>query len=165
MRGWDIWWIISSRNFSFLKFMQKDKIFMCDSTPDNQMFQYFITVVPTRLNTYKISADTHQFSVTERVSQKKNVTPFVINEKGLKRMMVFRQHHTVCFLGTGDKPRSRKSRSFWHLREVWHQLPDGDGQWAAYAPVAVPGPPVWHRWGYILHDRQAQVYFNQQLCF
>ncbi|KAI4802944.1 hypothetical protein KUCAC02_006511 [Chaenocephalus aceratus] len=32
----------------------------------NQMFQYFITVVPTRLNTYKISADTHQFSVTER---------------------------------------------------------------------------------------------------
>jgi hypothetical protein len=35
---------------------------------DNQMFQYFITVVPTKLHTYKISADTHQFSVTERVS-------------------------------------------------------------------------------------------------
>ena len=34
------------------------------------MFQYFITVVPTRLNTYTISADTHQFSVTERVSKK-----------------------------------------------------------------------------------------------
>ncbi|XP_012496411.1 PREDICTED: endoplasmic reticulum-Golgi intermediate compartment protein 2 [Propithecus coquereli] len=33
---------------------------------DNQMFQYFITVVPTKLHTYKISADTHQFSVTER---------------------------------------------------------------------------------------------------
>ncbi|XP_069021061.1 endoplasmic reticulum-Golgi intermediate compartment protein 2-like isoform X2 [Embiotoca jacksoni] len=33
---------------------------------NNQMFQYFITVVPTRLNTYKIAADTHQFSVTER---------------------------------------------------------------------------------------------------
>uniref|UniRef100_A0A3Q3M1F1 Endoplasmic reticulum-Golgi intermediate compartment protein n=1 Tax=Mastacembelus armatus TaxID=205130 RepID=A0A3Q3M1F1_9TELE len=33
---------------------------------NNQMFQYFITVVPTRLNTHKISADTHQFSVTER---------------------------------------------------------------------------------------------------
>ncbi|XP_075886125.1 endoplasmic reticulum-Golgi intermediate compartment protein 2-like [Nelusetta ayraudi] len=33
---------------------------------NNQMFQYFITVVPTKLNTYKISADTHQFSVTER---------------------------------------------------------------------------------------------------
>ncbi|XP_060932385.1 endoplasmic reticulum-Golgi intermediate compartment protein 2-like [Limanda limanda] len=32
----------------------------------NQMFQYFITVVPTKLNTHKISADTHQFSVTER---------------------------------------------------------------------------------------------------
>lgn len=30
------------------------------------MFQYFITVVPTKLHTYKISADTHQFSVTER---------------------------------------------------------------------------------------------------
>nr|XP_043877459.1 endoplasmic reticulum-Golgi intermediate compartment protein 2-like isoform X2 [Solea senegalensis] len=38
----------------------------CDSTTDNQMFQYFITVVPTRVNTYQISADTHQFSVTER---------------------------------------------------------------------------------------------------
>ncbi|TKC47550.1 hypothetical protein EI555_007975, partial [Monodon monoceros] len=32
----------------------------------NQMFQYFITIVPTKLHTYKISADTHQFSVTER---------------------------------------------------------------------------------------------------
>lgn len=31
------------------------------------MFQYFITIVPTKLNTYKVSADTHQFSVTERV--------------------------------------------------------------------------------------------------
>lgn len=38
---------------------------------DNQMFQYFITVVPTKLHTYKISAETHQFSVTERVSKKK----------------------------------------------------------------------------------------------
>ncbi|RXN23386.1 endoplasmic reticulum-Golgi intermediate compartment 2 [Labeo rohita] len=33
---------------------------------DNQMFQYFITVVPTKLQTYKVSADTHQYSVTER---------------------------------------------------------------------------------------------------
>ncbi|XP_043944132.1 endoplasmic reticulum-Golgi intermediate compartment protein 2 isoform X1 [Protopterus annectens] len=32
----------------------------------NHMFQYFITVVPTKLDTYKISADTHQYSVTER---------------------------------------------------------------------------------------------------
>ncbi|XP_006633119.1 endoplasmic reticulum-Golgi intermediate compartment protein 2 [Lepisosteus oculatus] len=32
----------------------------------NQMFQYFITIVPTKLKTYKISADTHQYSVTER---------------------------------------------------------------------------------------------------
>lgn len=32
----------------------------------NQMLQYFITVVPTKLHTYKTSADTHQFSVTER---------------------------------------------------------------------------------------------------
>lgn len=51
---------------------------VCFAT-DNQMFQYFITVVPTRLNTYKISADTHQFSVTERVSEKQlkpyNTTP------------------------------------------------------------------------------------------
>uniref|UniRef100_A0A4W5PFR1 Endoplasmic reticulum-Golgi intermediate compartment protein n=1 Tax=Hucho hucho TaxID=62062 RepID=A0A4W5PFR1_9TELE len=32
----------------------------------NEMFQYFITVVPTKLLTSKVSADTHQFSVTER---------------------------------------------------------------------------------------------------
>lgn len=34
---------------------------------DNQMFQYFITIVPTKLETYKLTADTHQYSVTERV--------------------------------------------------------------------------------------------------
>ncbi|KAJ1165824.1 hypothetical protein NDU88_006241 [Pleurodeles waltl] len=32
----------------------------------NQMFQYFITIVPTKLRTYRISSDTHQFAVTER---------------------------------------------------------------------------------------------------
>uniref|UniRef100_A0A8C8HZX8 Endoplasmic reticulum-Golgi intermediate compartment protein n=1 Tax=Oncorhynchus tshawytscha TaxID=74940 RepID=A0A8C8HZX8_ONCTS len=32
----------------------------------NEMFQYFITVVPTKLHTSKVSADKHQFSVTER---------------------------------------------------------------------------------------------------
>lgn len=36
------------------------------------MFQYFITIVPTKLNTYKVSAETHQFSVTEQVSLKGN---------------------------------------------------------------------------------------------
>ncbi|TRY54811.1 hypothetical protein DNTS_001778 [Danionella cerebrum] len=36
------------------------------SADHNQMFQYFITIVPTKLQTYKVSADTHQFSVTER---------------------------------------------------------------------------------------------------
>ncbi|KAG5273071.1 hypothetical protein AALO_G00147330 [Alosa alosa] len=35
-------------------------------TDHNQMFQYFITIVPTKLKTYKISAETHQYSVTER---------------------------------------------------------------------------------------------------
>ncbi|XP_034541450.1 endoplasmic reticulum-Golgi intermediate compartment protein 2-like [Notolabrus celidotus] len=32
----------------------------------SHMFQYFVTIVPTKLNTYKLSADTHQFSVTEQ---------------------------------------------------------------------------------------------------
>lgn len=31
------------------------------------MFQYFITIVPTKLQTYKVTADMHQYSVTERV--------------------------------------------------------------------------------------------------
>lgn len=33
---------------------------------NNQLFQYFITVVPTKLHTSDISVDMHQFSVTER---------------------------------------------------------------------------------------------------
>lgn len=32
----------------------------------NQLFQYFITVVPTKLHTSDVSVDMHQFSVTER---------------------------------------------------------------------------------------------------
>ncbi|KAG7217383.1 hypothetical protein INR49_021550 [Caranx melampygus] len=36
------------------------------TTDANHMFQYFVTIVPTKLNTYKVSADTHQYSVTER---------------------------------------------------------------------------------------------------
>uniref|UniRef100_H3D1F1 Endoplasmic reticulum-Golgi intermediate compartment protein n=2 Tax=Tetraodon nigroviridis TaxID=99883 RepID=H3D1F1_TETNG len=36
------------------------------TSKNNQMYQYFVTVVPTRLVTRQISADTHQFSVTER---------------------------------------------------------------------------------------------------
>lgn len=36
------------------------------STSANHMFQYFITIVPTKLNTYKLSAETHQYSVTEQ---------------------------------------------------------------------------------------------------
>ncbi|XP_051917734.1 endoplasmic reticulum-Golgi intermediate compartment protein 2 [Hippocampus zosterae] len=36
------------------------------TTESNHMFQYFITIVPTKLNTYKVAADTHQYSVTER---------------------------------------------------------------------------------------------------
>uniref|UniRef100_A0A3Q2CJY1 Endoplasmic reticulum-Golgi intermediate compartment protein n=1 Tax=Cyprinodon variegatus TaxID=28743 RepID=A0A3Q2CJY1_CYPVA len=36
------------------------------TTDANHMFQYFITIVPTKLNTYKVSAETHQYSVSER---------------------------------------------------------------------------------------------------
>ncbi|XP_077371614.1 endoplasmic reticulum-Golgi intermediate compartment protein 2 [Festucalex cinctus] len=36
------------------------------TTDSNHMFQYFITIVPTKLNTYKVAADMHQYSVTER---------------------------------------------------------------------------------------------------
>uniref|UniRef100_A0A1A7YGR6 Endoplasmic reticulum-Golgi intermediate compartment protein n=2 Tax=Iconisemion striatum TaxID=60296 RepID=A0A1A7YGR6_9TELE len=36
------------------------------TTEPNHMFQYFITIVPTKLNTYQVSAETHQYSVTER---------------------------------------------------------------------------------------------------
>ncbi|XP_041652014.1 endoplasmic reticulum-Golgi intermediate compartment protein 2-like isoform X2 [Cheilinus undulatus] len=32
----------------------------------SHMFQYFVTIVPTRLNTHRISANMHQFSITEQ---------------------------------------------------------------------------------------------------
>ncbi|KAL7976265.1 hypothetical protein Chor_002484 [Crotalus horridus] len=50
----------------------------------NQMFQYFVTVVPTKLQTHKISAETHQFAVTERVqlpdSQRNGHEPLVTED-------------------------------------------------------------------------------------
>ncbi|XP_075870925.1 endoplasmic reticulum-Golgi intermediate compartment protein 2-like [Nelusetta ayraudi] len=36
------------------------------SPESNHMFQYFLTIVPTKLNTYQVSAETHQYSVTEQ---------------------------------------------------------------------------------------------------
>uniref|UniRef100_A0A674P6N2 Endoplasmic reticulum-Golgi intermediate compartment protein n=1 Tax=Takifugu rubripes TaxID=31033 RepID=A0A674P6N2_TAKRU len=36
------------------------------SADSNHIFQYFITIVPTKLNTYRVSAETHQYSVTEQ---------------------------------------------------------------------------------------------------
>lgn len=122
--------------------------FLCACIPDNQMFQYFITVVPTKLNTYKISADTHQFSVTERVSNRRALnTAQCCDSKQTN-------HHNVCCQGTGDKPRRGQSRCFRHLRQVRHQLSDGDGQRAAYAALAIPGATVWYNRGHILHHRR-----------
>lgn len=54
---------------SHLNLSPKFPLWFSSLPGDNQMYQYFITVVPTRLVTHKISADTHQFSVTERVSK------------------------------------------------------------------------------------------------
>ncbi|XP_030631039.1 endoplasmic reticulum-Golgi intermediate compartment protein 2 [Chanos chanos] len=36
------------------------------TTQENHLFQYFVTVVPTKLHTSQQSVDTHQYSVTER---------------------------------------------------------------------------------------------------
>lgn len=41
----------------------------CSLPLANHIFQYFITIVPTKLNTYRVSAETHQYSVTEQVDQ------------------------------------------------------------------------------------------------
>lgn len=131
------------------------------------MFQYFITVVPTRLNTYKISADTHQFSVTERVSKnpiisnhEKQEEAWTEEEESLRETWDDTHLNAVFFQGEGDKPRSGQSRRFRHLCEVRHQLSDGDGQRAAHAVLAVPGATVRHHRGYILHD--GQVWFQLQ---
>lgn len=50
-----------------LLFFSQHFIYLFNVLADNQMFQYFITIVPTKLETYKLTADTHQYSVTERV--------------------------------------------------------------------------------------------------
>lgn len=63
---------------------------------DNQMFQYFITVVPTKLNTHKISADTHQFSVTERVRETEFVSRVGGGWRGLSE-----HSPAVCFPRSG----------------------------------------------------------------
>ncbi len=78
------------------------------------------------------------------------------DEEGRRRRETWddANHHTVCFQGAGDKPRSGQSRRFRHLCEVRHQLSDGDGQRAAHAAVAVPGAAVRYYRGDILYDRQ-----------
>ncbi|CAG02401.1 unnamed protein product [Tetraodon nigroviridis] len=53
--------------------------------------------------------------------------------------------------GAGDRPRRRQPRRLGHLREVRHQLPDGDGHRAAHAPGPVPGAAVRDRRGHFLH--------------
>lgn len=77
-----VWFICECLRWSLSLYLiqQWDLVFFLD----NQMFQYFITVVPTKLHTYKISAETHQFSVTERVSRRenhaeKNLTAIILN--------------------------------------------------------------------------------------
>lgn len=115
------------------------------------MFQYFITVVPTKLNTHKISADTHQFSVTERVKE----IEFGEGRGGVS-VNCQKTHRLFVSPGKGDKPRGGQPRRLWHLCEVRHQLPDGDGQRAAHAAVAVPGATVRHRRRDFLHDGQVQ---------
>lgn len=63
-------------------------------------------------------------------------------------------HRLFVSPGAGDKPRGGQPRRLWHLCEVRHQLPDGDGQRAAHAAVAVPGATVRHRRRDFLHDGQ-----------
>lgn len=79
----------------------------------NHMFQYFITIVPTKLNTYKVSAETHQYSVTERVR--------------LNIVFQFSVWSTVAAVyvlnpdfpaGTRYKPRCRQPRSLRDLHEI-----------------------------------------------
>lgn len=117
------------------------------------MYQYFITVVPTRLVTHAISADTHQFSVTEWVSKAVNRCPSSLDLHLSFDPVVCSAASCCVFPGAGDKPRRGQSRCVGHLCEVRHQLSDGDGHRAAHAAVAVPGATVRNRRGRFLHDR------------
>ena len=97
---------------------------------DNHMFQYFITIVPTKLNTYQIAADTHQYSVTERVRVCVCVGMRVcwlvglyvavcLYACGFLCIPVFMLSPTsVCGAGEAHQPRRRQPWCVWDLHEV-----------------------------------------------
>ncbi|KAK2876337.1 hypothetical protein QQF64_004884 [Cirrhinus molitorella] len=70
----------------------------------NMMFQYFITVVPTKLHTSNVSVNMHQFSVTERervVSKEKGshgVNGIFIKYKLSPLMVRVREEHMPIFM-------------------------------------------------------------------
>ncbi len=52
-------------------------VFLIFFFKENMLFQYFITVVPTKLHTSGVSVNMHQFSVTEQVGSRAFVQAFV----------------------------------------------------------------------------------------
>lgn len=117
-------------------------------SPANHMFQYFITIVPTKLNTYKVSAETHQYSVTERVRLSLHCCSC-----GVDCVLVYWMclHISCRPAGTCHKPCCRQPWSLRDLYEIWYQLTNGQRHWAAHASLAVSRQTLWHHWRHFLH--------------
>lgn len=66
-------------------------VFLICFFPENMLFQYFITVVPTKLHTSDVSVNMHQFSVTEQVGSRVFVHAFV--------HVCVADGHVACLIG------------------------------------------------------------------
>lgn len=116
------------------------------------MFQYFITIVPTKLNTYRVSAETHQYSVTEQVGLNVCMGLYIcVVCYGSVRWMCL--DSSCCPAGPSDKPCCGQPWSLRDLYEIRYQLTHGQSQRAAHASLAVPYQTLWHHWRHFLHHR------------
>lgn len=120
-------------------------------SPANHMFQYFITIVPTKLNTYQVSAETHQYSVTEQVGW--NLACIFVCVVCCASVWWICLYSSCCSAGPSDKPRCRQPRSLRDLHEIRYQLTDGQSHRAAHASLAVSHQTLWHHWRHFLHHR------------
>lgn len=131
-------------------FQMLDMIPFCSLPLANHIFQYFITIVPTKLNTYKVSADTHQYSVTEQVDillKTRHLCTLLWSPKNMN------SSHSSCSAGSGNKPCCRQSWSLRDLYEIWYQFTNGESHGAAHASLAVSRQALWHHRRDFLHHR------------
>lgn len=132
-------------------------IVFCLLPPANHMFQYFITIVPTKLNTYKVSAETNQYSVTEQVC---TLDTFLYICVAFRVLWWIFLCSSIFSAGASDKPCCGQPWSLRNLHEIRYQLTDGQSYRAAHASLAVPCQALWHHWRHFLYNWWIHFTFN-----